>query len=210
MKCCAMPTFEQFLHDTATKGEVINTLFEERLFALVALLQKIADPFAAEKIPYELVGGMAVLAQVQRVAPDEIRLTKDVDIMIYRSDLERVKDVAQRHGFRFHHAAGLDMPLFGEEKKARRGVHLIFSGEKVRVNQATPNPPIQPERISIHGTDVWVIPVADLVRMKLSSYRDADRVHVRDMDAVGLITPAVEGTLSGELRSRLQHVRETE
>ena len=52
--------------------------------------------------------------------------------------------------------------------------------------------------------------MADLVRMKLNSYRDKDRVHVRAMDAVGLITPDVERALPEDLHSRLQHIRTTE
>jgi hypothetical protein len=46
--------------------------------------------------------------------------------------------------------------------------------------------------------------------MKLNSYRDKDRVHVRAMDAVGLITPVVEEALPADLHSRLQHIRSTE
>lgn len=46
--------------------------------------------------------------------------------------------------------------------------------------------------------------------MKLSAFRDKDRVHVRNMDAAGLITASIEEKLPGELRARLQHVRDTE
>lgn len=202
-------TFEQFLHDTATKGEAINLMFEERLFGLVEILHKVADMFAAEGIPYEIVGGMAVAMQIERVDRDQVMLTRDVDLMIDRSDFEKVKDAAPRHGFHYRHAAGLDMLLHGDEKKAIRGVHLLFSGEKVRPNQ-TPNPQLTPERMTIYGKEVLVVPVADLVRMKLNSYRDKDRVHVRAMDAVGLITPDVEQRLPADLHSRLQHIRSTE
>lgn len=55
-----------------------------------------------------------------------------------------------------------------------------------------------------------MIPVLELVQMKLSSYRDKDRVHGRGLDAAGLITNAVELGLSEPLRARLQNVRETE
>lgn len=55
-----------------------------------------------------------------------------------------------------------------------------------------------------------MIPVVDLVRMKLCSYRDKDRVHVRGMEAAGLITEEVERELGDELRARLRHIRETE
>jgi hypothetical protein len=205
----AVLTFEQFLRDAATKGEAINLMFEERLFGLVEILHKVADMFAAEAIPYEIIGGMAVAAQIERVDRDQVMLTRDVDLMIDRSDFERIQEAAPRHGFHYRHAAGLDMLLHGDEKKAIRGVHLLFSGERVRPDQ-TPNPSLTPERITIYGKEVSIIPVADLVRMKLNSYRDKDRVHVRAMDAVGLITPDVERALPADLHSRLQHIRTTQ
>ena len=204
-----MLTFEQFLRHAAGKGEAVNLMFEERLFGLVEILHKVTDMFTAEDVSYELIGGMAVAAQIEQVDPDAVMLTRDVDIMIHRSDLERVKQAATRHGFTFRHTAQLDMLLYGEEKKAVKGVHLIFSGERVKANQA-PNPPIAPQRITVYGKEVSVVPVVDLVRMKLNAFRDKDRVHVRAMDTIGLITPEVEAQLSDELRSRLQHVRETE
>ena len=129
--------------------------------------------------------------------------------MIQRSDLEQVKEIAAQHGFRYRHAASLDMLLYGASEKARNAVRLIFSGESVRPNQA-PHPPIRPQTKTIHGKEVFVIPVADLVRMKLNANRDKDRVHVRSMDAAGLITLEIEKSLAPELEARLRHIRQTE
>jgi hypothetical protein len=70
--------------------------------------------------------------------------------------------------------------------------------------------PITPERKNILGEEVFVAPVADLVTMKLSSYRDKDRVHIRSMDAAALITLEVESELTPMLLERLRHIRETE
>jgi hypothetical protein len=96
------------------------------------------------------------------------------------------------------------------ETQTRNAVHLIFSGEKVTRNQAIANPPLRPEHLSIHGVEIAVIPVMDLVQMKLGNNRDIDRVHVRDLDSVGLITPEVEGFLSPALRLRLQEIRRSQ
>ena len=63
---------------------------------------------------------------------------------------------------------------------------------------------------TIHGVDVCVIPVPDLVQMKLSNNRDIDRVHVRDLDSVGLITSEVAATLPPVLRDRLEDIRNRE
>ncbi len=205
-----MPTFAQSLHDVADRGEAVNLVFEQSLFDLAGILHKITGPLMAEHVQHELIGGLAVLVHVEAADPEHTTLTRDVDLMIRRSDLERASEIAARHGFRFRHTAGPDMLLYGDTTSARNAVHLLFSGEKVRPNQATPNPPIQPEKKSLLGTEVFVIPVPDLVRMKLSAFRDRDRVHIRSMDAAGLITAEVEKALPVELQERLQHVRETE
>jgi len=205
-----MLTFTQFLREAADRGEAVNLVFEQRLFDLAGILHKVTRPLMAEGVPHELIGGLAVLVHVEEANPEHSTLTRDVDLMIRRSDLERVREIGARHGFRFRHTAGLDMLLYGETNSARNAVHLLFSGEKVRPNQTTPNPPIQPEKKSILGVEVFIIPVADLVQMKLSAYRDKDRVHIRSMDAAGLITAEVEGTLPVELQARLRHTRETE
>ena len=55
-----------------------------------------------------------------------------------------------------------------------------------------------------------IAPVADLVRMKLTSYRLKDRVHIQDLDGVGLITPEIEAQLPEPLRHRLAEVRASE
>jgi hypothetical protein len=48
-----MPNFAQFLAEAAEKGEVVNILFEERLFDLVGVLHKITETLTAEGIPHE-------------------------------------------------------------------------------------------------------------------------------------------------------------
>ena len=205
-----MPTFAEFLADAARKGEAVNTLFEERLFQLVGILHKITDVLATEEIPHELIGDLAVLVHVEEADPEHSTLTRDVDLLVRRSDLDRIKDAAEKAGFRFRHSAGPDILLYGSTTSARNEVHLIFAEEKVRPTQTLANPEIRPERKSIHGREVHVIPLTDLLRMKLSAFRDKDRVHIRSMDAARLITSQVENSLPPELLERLQHVRETE
>jgi len=90
------------------------------------------------------------------------------------------------------------MLLYGEGDSAENAVRLVF------------NDNFAPETKRTLGEEVQVIPIADLLRMKLSAFRDKDRVHVRTMDTAGLITTGVEKKLPAELRVRLQQVRETE
>ena len=201
-------TWKQFLEETAAKREVVNLMFEERLFNLVGVLQKITEPLANARIPYEVVGGLAVLTHVEAADPAQSVLTRDIDILIHRSDLERVIAIAESCGFQFRHAAGIDMLLYGGN--VANPVHVLFSGEKVKPSQTVPHPPVEPEEKTVKGLSVRIIPLAQLVPMKLSANRDKDRVHIRSLDAAGLITPEIERGLPDALRTRLKQVRETE
>ena len=46
--------------------------------------------------------------------------------------------------------------------------------------------------------------------MKLTSFRLKDKVHIQDLDGVGLITPEIEAALPEPLRERLREVRTLE
>jgi hypothetical protein len=46
--------------------------------------------------------------------------------------------------------------------------------------------------------------------MKLTSFRLKDKVHIQDLDGVGLITPEIGAALPNALRERLREVRTLE
>ena len=100
------------------------------------------------------------------------------------------------------------MLLDAAEPRAASAVRLVFVGEKVRPEYVEPVPAFSQPTVTVEG--VLLAPVADLVRMKLTSFRDKDRVHVRDLDSVRLITPEIEASLPDVLRARLAEVRATE
>jgi hypothetical protein len=78
---------------------------------------------------------------------------------------------------------------------------------KVRANYPEPVPPLGPSRTP-HG--IRLIPLADLVRMKLTSFRSQDETHLKDLDEAGLIAPESETGLPATLRVRLAQVRARE
>jgi hypothetical protein len=82
-----------------------------------------------------------------------------------------------------------------------------MAGERVRPTDIAPIPEFSPPVKTSEG--ILIVPVADLLRMKLTSFRLKDKVHIQDLDGVGLITPEVEVSLPGELLERLAEVRET-
>ncbi|HWB83552.1 MAG TPA: hypothetical protein VG675_05405 [Bryobacteraceae bacterium] len=109
-------------------------------------MQKIAGALTAGDIPYEFIDGLAVLIHVEESSPEHATLTRDVNLLVRRMDLEWIKNAAARQGFQYRHAAGVDMLLYGSAQNVANAVHLVFSGEKVRPNYLIPAPPIEPEK----------------------------------------------------------------
>jgi hypothetical protein len=160
--------------------------------------------FAAAGLEYRVIGGLAVYLYVEEAEPDAGRLTRDVDITVRRQDLDQIARAVEPFGMQYKHVAGVDMLVQAGESSARRAVRLIFTGENVKESYPEPAPAIGPYR-RLHG--VRLVPLADLVRMKLTSFRSKDETHVKDLDEAGRITPEIEADLSEVLRARLAQVR---
>jgi len=183
----------------------VNTFFEERLDQLVDSAKRLAAALEAAAIPYQVVGGLATYIHVDTRSPVDARLTRDVDVAVRRSDIDRIRHVAELLGLKYRHVAGVDMLVDARDPKARSAIHLVFAAEKVRPEYLEAIPEIREPYRGTQG--FYVAPVADLVKMKLTSFRLKDQVHIQDLDGVGLITPEIEATLSPELQARLAQVR---
>lgn len=177
-------------------GRIVNAIqkVEERLLRATAALD-------AGGVLYAVVGGNAVANWVSRVDEGAVRFTKDVDLMIRRSDLSAAASAMKVAGFQHRHAAGIDFFLDGPDAKFSDAVHLIFAGEKVREEYCAAAPDItEAER----SQQYRVLSLEALVRMKLTSYRDRDRTHLRDMLSVGLLDSTWPARYQPELAERLQ------
>jgi hypothetical protein len=84
---------------------------------------------------------------------------------------------------------------------------MIFTNERVRAEYVDVVPSISHPARSKRG--YWIAPVPDLVRMKLTSFRLKDKVHIQDLDSAHLITSEIEDSLPEALRGRLAEVRAT-
>jgi hypothetical protein len=156
-------------------------------------------------IDYRLVGGLAVFFQVSLRKPGRGRSTEDVDIAIERRELQRIAEAAEKFGFQYRHVAGIDMLVDADLPRATTAVRLIFIHEKVQENYLEEVPGFSEPTRTEEG--ILLAPVADLVRMKLTSFRLKDQVHIQDLDSVRLITPSIEAGLPEVLRARLEEVR---
>lgn len=186
---------------------VVNTIFENAVDQLLDVTKRFAAALDEAGLPYRVVGGLAVFMHVDAIDPLKARLTRDVDVAIDRGHLEAIRAAVEPHGFRYRHVAGVDMFLNAADPRPRSAVHVLFVNEKVRPEDLSAVPASAPVRT---GRGILIAPVADLVRMKLTSFRLKDKVHIQDLDSVGLITPEIESGLSAPLQARLKEVRETE
>jgi hypothetical protein len=186
----------------------VNTFFENKVERLKDSAIRLAAVMKKAGIQYRVVGGYATFMHVDRIDPVKARLTADVDVAVDRADLGRLREAAAEYGFQFRHVSGVDMLVEADEPRARTAIHLIFVREKVRPEYVEAVPGFSEPPLSADG--VLIAPVADLVKMKLTSFRLKDKVHIQDLDSVGLITPEIEVGLSEFLRTRLAEVRATE
>ena len=154
-------------------------------------------------IPYAIVGGNAVAAWVSRVDEAAVRNTQDVDVLIRRSDFDRVKAALENAGF--VHGSTMDVEFFldGPNAKIRDAVHLLIAGEKVRSHYESPTPDVDQ---SHRGNEFQVVDLQPLVEMKLNSWRRKDQVHLLDMIGVGLIDATWPSRFSPSLGQRLQEL----
>jgi len=157
-------------------------------------------------VPYAVVGGNAVASWVATVDEGAVRNTRDVDILVRRTDLPAVSAALEKAGF----VAGtlLDVVMFrdSEQGKPSEAVHLLFAGEKTRPDHLLPAPEI--ETVD-DASNFRVLKLDSLVLMKLMSNRRKDQVHIDDLIGVGLIDATWLAMLPPELATRLHAILDT-
>lgn len=168
---------------------------------LTERLERITGALNTAGIPYALVGGQAVALWVATRDPAAVRTTKDVDILLCKDDLPQARAAALAAAFDYFEVMGVGMFLDRTNPNPREGVHLLWAGEKVRPEYPLPSPAIN-ERTTL-DPGRHVVSLSGLARMKLMSNRDQDRVHLRDLIDVGLLSRDLLGELPSELAERL-------
>ncbi len=127
---------------------VVNTVpfsWERWMNAFEKVRDRLERATAALKsagVPYAVAGGNAVAIHVARADETMVRNTRDVDILVRRSDFDAVRRALEAHGFIYRHVAGLDIFLDGAGTKAGEGVRLLFANEKVRATDPAAIPDV--------------------------------------------------------------------
>ena len=113
----------------------------------------------------------------------------------------KARTAATSAGFDYFEVMGVGMFLDRDDPNPRRAVHIVWAGEKVRPEYDYPSPTMDQRLELLPGINVLSLP--GLVKMKLIANRDQDRVHLRDMIDVGLVSRELLGQLPKPLADRL-------
>ena len=154
-------------------------------------------------VPYAVAGGNAVAEWVGRVDEDAVRTTRDVDLLIRRTDLPAARVALEGAGFVYYQLLDVDMFIDGPQGRPSGGVHILFAGEKVRPEYEHASPDLDE---SERAAEFQVATLWALIKMKLIAWRDKDRTHLRDLIGVGLIDSTWPARFPPPLGERLQQL----
>ena len=186
---------------------VLKEFSWERMIAAVDAVReracRAAKALQQAGISHVVIDGHAVASWVARVDQEAVRNTKDVDLLVRRQDFAQVVDALRSVGFIHRNVSGVDLFLDGPDGSVRSAIHIVFAGEKVRPTDLEPTPDVTESEA---GPDFPVPSLDALVRMKLTSFRLKDKVHILDMLDVGLIDQSWCGRLLPELAARLKEL----
>ncbi len=153
------------------------------------------------EIPYAVIGGNAVAAWVATIDDGAVRNTRDVDILLKAEDLGRATRALESVGFVRDSVMDVIVFLDGKEGKPSQGIRILLAGVKVKPEYASPTPDVR-ESSLMEGKRI--VALKELVEMKLNSFRDKDRTHLRDMIQVGLVDSSWPAKFDPNLGERLQ------
>ncbi len=164
-------------------------------------LERACAALEAAAIPYAIIGGNAVAAWVATIDDGAVRNTRDVDLLLKEEDLDRATEALAGIGFVRDAVMNVTVFLDGPDGKPSQGIHILLAGRKVKPEYVSAAPQVEQAQL-IEGKRV--VELRALVDMKLNSFRDKDRTHLRDMIQIGLIDSTWPASLEPELASRLQ------
>ncbi len=166
-------------------------------------LRRATAALDAAGVPYAVIGGHAVAEWVARIDEEAVRNTRDVDLLLRRADFADARAALESAGFYYYRLMDVDMFIDGPQGKPSSGVHLLFAGELVRSGDHAPTPDLDE---SERASEFQVVSLVALVRMKLTSWRIKDRMHLIDLIQVGQIDAIWPSRFPKPLADRLQEL----
>lgn len=167
-------------------------------------LKRATGALEANNIPYAVIGGHAIAAWVATVDRGAARNTPDVDLLVREQDVDASARVFENAGFIRASTTGMITFIDGREGSAREGIHIFLARHRYGLAMAPDVTEVAPTNEGFR-----LLALEPLVRMKLSSLRSKDAMHLRDLLDVGLIDASWTSRFPPELAARLQHLIDT-
>jgi hypothetical protein len=201
-----MQTFDEYLSGVAQRGS-FNIVFESGMYSLLNDVERIVKLLRDAGVKFELIDGVAVNAHLL-TAEERSRtfVTRDIDLLVERGELPKIIEAGEVGGYEAKKIVGGYM-LIRPDQRPADAVHMVFAGERSKSTQPVVHPEVRAEEMDLFELRVPVAPLEDLVRMKLSSLRVKDLVHLQILDEAKLITPELQAKLLPVLSERLQGAR---
>ena len=180
-------------------------IFQRKLIENAKLASK---ALIEANIPHAVIGGLAVAVHVAQAVPGAERGTRDVNLLLNRSDLQRCKKALQLLGFCLRRRmAGLPsfLPKSG---RLRDGIRFVLAGEKISENCLCPAPLLTDKTVFTCNQGFICLNLPELLIMKLNGFRYIDITHIQDLMDVELISQHIKTALPPELRKRMTQVEE--
>ena len=176
--------------------------YQMALDAIGQRMQRITAALQQEGVPFAIVGGQAVILWVSTKDPEAVRTTKDVDILVDRSNLPQVRKAGIAAGLEYFEVLGVGMLLERTDPNPKKGVHLLWANEKVRGDNLLPAPATS--QVQVLPPGLPVVDLVPLVTMKLQANRNRDLTHLEDFIDVGLIDSTILPQLPPQLAKLLE------
>ena len=185
------------------RGEALWDRMNRAVEKVQERLERTVTTLEAATIPYAIIGGNAVRAWVAQADEAAVRTTRDVDVLLRKEDLPRAIVAMEAQGFVYRRSAGIDMFLDSADASARDSVHVLLANQKVLPSHCSAAPDVD-ESVPVAGH--CVISLEALVRMKLTSFRRKDQMHLIDMIDVDLVDQSWVSKYEPGLATRLQEL----
>jgi hypothetical protein len=184
-----------------------NTFDFNRVVQATSNVQKLLllaiQALESSRISYALTDDIAVAAWVAAVDESAVGNAPDVSMVINGHDFDRAAGLLISTGL----SRSPDCTnLFVESPSARHGVRLFIAGNRMARSSAATHP--NPAQSQMLG-QLRILSLQPLLQIKLSTFRDRDRLNIRDLIDVGLIDATWPARFPGELAPRLQLLLDT-
>ncbi|MDX2178497.1 MAG: hypothetical protein SFV18_02815 [Bryobacteraceae bacterium] len=200
-----MKTFEEFVV-AQMGGRIGNMAYERGMYAAYCRAFEVVPIMDGVGVPYQVVGGVAVNAYLLREHRDLTFVPGPIDFLLEREHLALVVAAVEREGYATQKALG-SHDIICPGQHTALAMHIIFARERTKSTQPLVNPEVRPERKDFFGVSIPVIPLDDLILMKLTSFRPKDVVYLQTLADAGLITEQIVDSLPEVLRPRWEHAK---